>query len=72
MTFAERLKKLRVEKGLTQEEIAKLANISQPSYWAYENKGVIPMKNNQIQLARVLGVTVNELMNGTEKEQVVS
>lgn len=70
MTFAEKLKKLRAEKGLTQEEIAKLANISQPSYWAYENKGVIPLKNNQLQLARVLGVTVDELMN--EKDQVIS
>ncbi len=68
MTFAERLEKLRLEKGYSQEELAKLINVSQPTYWAYENKGSIPHKNTLIQLARVLGVTVDELTNGTEKE----
>ncbi|MBP5430797.1 MULTISPECIES: helix-turn-helix transcriptional regulator [Ruminococcus] len=69
MTFAERLKQLRLEKGYTQEELAKLVNVSQPSYWAYENKDVIPYKNTQIQLAKVLGVTVEELMNGEERSR---
>ena len=74
MTFAERLENLRLAKGYTQEELAKLVNVSQPSYWAYEKRGSIPHRNTQIQLARVLGVTVDELMNGleSEKEQVVS
>lgn len=64
MTFAQRLETLRLSKGFTQEEIAKLVNISQPSYCAYERGYNLPHKNTQIQLAKVLGVTVEQLMNG--------
>lgn len=63
MTFAQRLETLRLSKGFTQEEIAKLVNISQPSYCAYERGYNLPHKNTQIQLAKVLGVTVEQLMN---------
>lgn len=63
MTFAQRLETLRLSKGFTQEEIAKLVNISQPSYCAYERGYNLPHKNTQIQLAKVLGVTVERLMN---------
>ena len=63
MNFGAKLETLRIAKGYTQEEIARLINVSQPSYWAYEKKGSIPHKNTQIQLAKVLGVTVDELMN---------
>lgn len=63
MTFAQKLETLRLSKGFTQEEIAKLVNISQPSYCAYERGYNLPHKNTQIQLAKVLGVTVEQLMN---------
>ena len=71
MTFAQRLKTLREQKELTQEELAKLVNISQPAYCAYERGVNLPHKNTQIQLAKVLGVTVAELMLGkvSEKEE---
>lgn len=69
MTFAQRLKTLREQKELTQEELAKLVNISQPSYNAYERGKNMPSKNTAIQLAKVLKITVDELMNGkTEPE----
>lgn len=69
MTFAQRLKTLREQKELTQEELAKLVNISQPSYNAYERGKNMPSKNTAIQLAKVLRVTVNELMFGKENEK---
>ena len=69
MNFAQRLEALRHEKGYTQEELARLVNISQPSYCAYERGVNMPHKNTQIQLAKVLGVTVNELMNGETEEE---
>ena len=69
MTFAQRLKILREQKELTQEELAKLVNISQPSYNAYERGKNMPSKNTAIQLAKVLRVTVNELMFGKENEK---
>lgn len=62
MTFAKRLESLRLQRGYSQSEMANMVNVSQPSYWAYENGKSIPHKNTQIQLARVLGVSVEELM----------
>ncbi len=72
MTFAQRLETLRIQKGLTQEEIARLINISQPSYCAYERGKNKPSKNTQIQLAKVLKVSVDELMNGTDTENIIA
>lgn len=69
MNFAQRLEALRHEKGYTQEELAKLVNISQPSYCAYERGVNMPHKNTQIQLAKVLQVTVDELMNGKDEKE---
>ena len=69
MTFAQRLQTLREQKELTQEELAKLVNISQPAYNAYERGKNMPSKNTAIQLAKVLRVTVNELMFGKENEK---
>ncbi len=63
MTFAERLKALRAEKGYTQEELAKLINVSQPTYANYERGKIKPHVNTQIQLAKVLCISVNELMS---------
>lgn len=68
MNFAQRLCILREQKGLTQEELAKLINISQPSYNAYERGKGKPAKNTQIQLAKVLRVTVEELMKDDSME----
>jgi transcriptional regulator with XRE-family HTH domain len=63
MTFAERLKKLRLERGLSQKEVANMVNVAQPTYWKYEH-GSVPYKNTQIQLAKVFEMTVDELING--------
>lgn len=71
MNFAQRLEALRHEKGYTQEELARLVNISQPSYCAYERGKNLPSKNTQIQLAKVLKVTVDELMNGKIEPEAV-
>ena len=68
MTFAQRLTTLREQKGLTQEELAQLSNVSQPALCAYERGKNLPSKNTQIQLAKVLKVTVDELMNGKVEE----
>lgn len=69
MTFAQRLQTLREQKELTQEELAKLVNISQPAYNAYERGKNMPSKNTAIQLAKVLRVTVDELMNGKPEKE---
>ena len=67
MNFAQRLQILREQKGLTQEEISILINVTEPAYCAYECGKRLPSKNTQIQLAKVFKISVDELMNGKEE-----
>ena len=63
MKFSDKVKYLRIKRGYTQVELAKLTNITQPALQAYEAGKAKPLKNTAIQLAKVLGVDVNDLMN---------
>ncbi len=63
MKFSDKVRYLRLKKGYTQTELANLANISQPALQAYETGKNKPTKNNAIQLAKVLGVSYDELMS---------
>lgn len=67
MNFAQRLQILREQKGLTQDEISTLINVTQPAYCAYECGKRLPSKNTQIMLAKVFKISVDELMNGKEE-----
>ena len=61
-----RLAQLRREKGITQGELAKLLNISQPMVSDYE-RGELRLHGELIlQLTRILGVSADELL-GREK-----
>ena len=42
MTLGQRLKELRCEKDFSQHEIAKLARVAQPTYFAYETDKSTP------------------------------
>ncbi|MGF7010175.1 transcriptional regulator with XRE-family HTH domain [Lachnospiraceae bacterium PF1-21] len=56
MKFGEKLRKLRLEKHLTQEEVAKTAEISRRAYISYEQDNVRPRnKETYSKLAKVLG-----------------
>jgi transcriptional regulator with XRE-family HTH domain len=63
MKFSEKLSYLRNKRGLSQTELAKLSNISQQSISHFETGRGVPSKNNAIQLAKVLSVKVDDLMN---------
>ena len=67
MKFSDKVKHLRIKRGYTQVELAELTNITQPALQAYEAGKAKPLKNTAIQLAKVLGVNVDDLMND-EKE----
>lgn len=67
MKFSNKVKYLRIKHGYTQLELAELTNITQPALQAYEAGKAKPLKNTAIQLAKVLGVDVDDLMND-EKE----
>lgn len=71
MKFGEKLKKLRLEKNISQEEAAKAAGISRRTYISYEQEGRYP-RNRQVYtaLAEFFGVNPNYLL--TEDEEFVS
>ena len=53
-----RIKKSRIEKGLTQEELAKLMDITRNAVGAWENGRALPTAKSFPKLASVLGVSV--------------
>lgn len=67
MEIKEVLKKLRKEKGITQEEISKILNISRGAYAKYETGANLPPAPNIKKLADFYGVSADYLL-GRYKE----
>lgn len=68
MSFAVRLKKARVDKGLSQTELANLVGIHYTQVGRYENKGAQPSAEVLAKLANALGVSSDFLNNGSTDE----
>lgn len=70
MNFGEKLRKLRLERGLSQSELAKELGVSLRTVQNYENSDIHP-KSRSIyhKLAEIFGVDVNYFL--TEGEEVV-
>ena len=67
MALSDQIKALREGKGWTQNHLAEVAEVPQPTIWRLE-KGLIrnPKMELLTKLARALGVTVDELAGGTQ------
>lgn len=71
MKFGEKLRKLRAEKNVSQEDIAKEIGVSRRTYIGYEQEGRYPKKREVYSsLATAFNVDVNYLL--TEDEEFVS
>lgn len=72
--FIERLKDLRLEHGLKQEEIAKKLNISTSAYGYYEQGRNEPSLETLCQIAKTYGVSTDYLLGltNTPKQKVYS
>ena len=66
MTIGKRIALLRKEKGLTQEELAQHMGISPQAVSKWENDQTCPDISALPKLARLFGVTVDELLEGRE------
>jgi transcriptional regulator with XRE-family HTH domain len=64
--LAQRLKELRISRKLTQTRLAELLEVSPRVYNRWENGDVIPHFDTIVQLAELLGVTLDELAGRTE------
>lgn len=67
MNFADRLKALRKEKALTQEEFAKKINKNRSTVAGYETERKQPEYETLINIAKALDVSVDYLL-GNDKE----
>jgi len=68
MGFAQRLKKTRVDKGLSQTDLGNLAGIHYTQIGMYESKGSQPPADILAKLANALGVSSDFLTNGSTDE----
>lgn len=63
-TYMQKVKEFRVEKGLSQEQVAKAIGVSRPTYTAIESgKQNLDLDEAQ-KLAKLLGIGIDELLSG--------
>lgn len=67
-SFAIRLKALRIKKGLTQSDMAKIMKISQPGYAKYERGSNKTLPKDFVALAKALEVTPEYMLHGIERD----
>ncbi len=66
------LKKLRKERGKTQEEIAELFGVSSRSVSRWENGNTMPELGILVELADYYDVDIRELIDGERKSEVMN
>lgn len=64
--FAKKLRKLRQSRNISQGNLARLLDISQSAVSQWENGEVAPRLDRIVVLASVLGVSVSEMLEGSE------
>ena len=70
--IGERLYNLRMQKGETQEAVAEATGITYVSLCRYETGKRMPKMNILAKLAEHYNVSIDEIVNGTEKESPVT
>ena len=69
MQIQQRLKEMRIERGKTQENIAKLLGIEKQNYYRYE-KGKSPLKAEQIKIiCEYLNISADYILGLTDEKR---
>ena len=69
MEFKERLRDLRLKKGMKSKDIALLVGISEPTYISYESRGSQPPYEVLCKIADVFDMSIDYLIRGKRKNQ---
>jgi transcriptional regulator with XRE-family HTH domain len=64
MSFAERLRRLRLERGLTWYRLAKLSGVTKQGLAKLERPGSDPRLSTLRKLAKAFGLSLSELVEG--------
>ena len=62
--LAQRIAKLRIEKGLTQSQLAEKLNITDRAVSKWETGRAMPDSSLMLDLCNILKINVNDLLNG--------
>lgn len=65
-----KLRELRKNNNLTQEQVGKILNMTQSTYQTYENNRAIPTLENLIKLADFYNVSLDYLCNRQFKDEI--
>ncbi|WP_142413098.1 helix-turn-helix domain-containing protein [Hathewaya massiliensis] len=66
MTFGDKLKQLRDEKNITQQELADILKVGRPTIAGYETKGKQPDYDKLIILSNYFNVSIDYLLGKTD------
>lgn len=61
MTLGEKIKNARLQKGLSQRQVAEQLGVSQPSYFEWERGDSVPNWARMKSIAKVLEISLDEL-----------
>ena len=64
--FSERIREVRMMRGITQEQLAEMADISRVMIGRYETTDQLPALDTLIRIADALGVSTDYLLGRTE------
>lgn len=67
-----RLKSLRMQKGLSQKQLAEIANLNRVQYNRYEKGETMPSTETISKIADVLEVSVDYLLEGKEEDAAIA
>ena len=70
MTLGERLKMYRTQKGLSQEKIAEMPDVSRQAVTKWETGQTTPSSDNLIALANLFDVSLDEQIGKNENKMV--
>lgn len=67
--FSKFIKELRLERGLSQEQLAEKLFVHRTTVNKWENEDIIPLNDKLISIANFFDVSIDELLNGKRNEK---
>ena len=64
MSFQSKMIKLRKKKGFTQDTFAEVIGVSRQAVYKWESAASYPEVDKLLKIARLFGVTVDDMLNG--------
>ena len=71
MEFGDRLKQVRINADLKQEEVATKLGVNRVTYTNYENNIRFPTKETLLKLITILGLSIDYLISGQEHDDFI-